>query len=99
MNRALYEKDKILNFSVQQLIANFQRSQNDSGSPEVQIAIMNRKIVVMSKHLQSKKKDKNSKRHLHMVIGARNKQLKYLRSKSLERYNTLINTLAIKDRL
>lgn len=106
MNHRKYEKGEILDCSKQQVISDFQRTSNDVGSPEVQVALLERRIAVVSQHLQaskrnpqSKTKDNNSYRRLRMFIGQRQRLLRYLRSKSQERYAALIAALGIKDRV
>ncbi len=80
----------------QQLIKDNQVHEKDTGSPEVQIAILSTKVAVLSKHLQEHKKDNSSRRGLLKMIGRRRRLLSYLKSKSEERYQDLIKKLGLR---
>lgn len=78
------------------VIKEFAHHAKDTGSAEVQIAIMTQKIASLTKHFQQFKKDNNSKRGLVRLIGRRKKLLRYLKQTSLERYSQLSSKLGIK---
>ena len=80
----------------QQLIKDNQVHEKDTGSPEVQIAILSTKVAVLTKHLQEHKKDNSSRRGLLKMIGRRRRLLSYLKSKSEERYQDLIKKLGLR---
>ena len=71
----------------------YARSANDSGTPEVQVAVMSNRIRNLSVHLSTHKKDHASRRGLLMMVGKRGKLLKYLRQKDASRYQKLIESL------
>lgn len=68
----------------------------DSGSPEVQVALITDKINHLAEHLKIHKKDTTSRRGLLMMVGQRSKLLKYLQRSDISRYNTLIKRLGIR---
>ena len=68
----------------------------DTGSPEVQVALITEKINHLSEHLKLHKKDHTSRRGLLMMVGQRSKLLKYLQSSDASRYNTLIKRLGLR---
>lgn len=70
--------------------------ENDTGSPEVQIAILTRRINDLTEHLKVHKKDHHSRRGLLKMVGKRRNLLNYLKSKDIERYRTLIEKLGIR---
>jgi small subunit ribosomal protein S15 len=80
----------------QELIKEFSTHQNDTGSPEVQIAILSERIRNLSGHMTTHAKDFHSRRGLLIMVGARRRLLDYLKSKSLNRYQTLIQRLNIR---
>ncbi|MCF8495106.1 MAG: 30S ribosomal protein S15 [Alphaproteobacteria bacterium] len=79
-----------------EVIKEYQTEPNDTGSPEVQVAILTERINNMSEHMQSHKKDFHSRRGLLAMVGRRRKLLDYLKSKSEERYQTIISRLGIR---
>ncbi len=79
-----------------ELINQYRLHEGDTGSPEVQIAILTKRINYLSEHLQKHKKDHHSMRGLYKMIGARRGLLNYLKAKSLERYKTVIESLGIR---
>ncbi|MCU0722098.1 MAG: 30S ribosomal protein S15 [Planctomycetes bacterium] len=79
-----------------QLITSHRRHEKDTGSPEVQVALLTERIRHLTEHLKSHKKDHSSRRGLLMMVGKRSKLLKYLRSSSDERYSGLIQKLGIR---
>jgi ribosomal protein S15, bacterial/organelle len=70
--------------------------EGDTGSPEVQIAILTRRISDLTEHLKIHKKDHHSRRGMLKLIGQRRNLLTYLRKKDVERYRTLIAKLGIR---
>lgn len=72
------------------------RSEGDTGSPEVQIAVLTERIKELTEHLKSHPKDHHSRRGLFKMIGQRRGLLNYLKSKDIERYRTLIEKLGIR---
>ncbi len=78
------------------IIKEYQLKEGDTGSPEVQIAILSRQIVDLTEHLKTHKKDHASRRGLFMMIGQRKGLLNYLQKKDIERYRALIKKLNIR---
>jgi small subunit ribosomal protein S15 len=72
------------------------RSTTDTGSPQVQIALLTRRINDLTAHLQSHKKDHHSRRGLLMLVGRRRRLLRYLQKNDLEGYRTLISELGLR---
>jgi small subunit ribosomal protein S15 len=79
-----------------QIIADHARSEGDTGSPEVQIAVLTRRIQELTEHLKSHKKDHHSRRGLLQMVGRRRRLLDYLRREDIERYRTLIGRLGLR---
>jgi small subunit ribosomal protein S15 len=79
-----------------QIIKEFARQTGDTGSPEVQVAILTEEIKSLTEHLRVHRKDYTSRRGLLMMVGARSKLLKYLRSKTPERYQLVVNKLGLR---
>lgn len=78
------------------IIKEYQLKEGDTGSPEVQIAILSRQIVDLTEHLKTHKKDHASRRGLFMMIGQRKGLLNYLQKTDIERYRALIKKLNIR---
>ncbi|MFH1004582.1 MAG: 30S ribosomal protein S15 [Bacteroidota bacterium] len=72
------------------------KSEKDSGSPEVQIAIFTHRIIHLTEHLQSKKKDVATQRALLMLVSKRKHLLDYLKHSDINKYRALIKTLDIR---
>ncbi len=72
------------------------RHDADTGSPEVQIALLTRQITELSKHLRTHKKDFHSRRGLLQLVADRRKHLKYLEKKNKKAYDSLIEELSLK---
>jgi len=70
--------------------------EKDTGSPEVQIALLSKKIVELTSHLKKHAKDKHSRRGLLQMVADRRTHLKYLESKSKQRYNAIVKKLDLK---
>ncbi len=80
----------------QELIKEFQRDPSDTGSPEVQVAILTERIRNLTEHFQTHKKDHHSRRGLINLVNQRRKLLNYLKRKDQERYSTLIARLGLR---
>ncbi len=78
------------------IIAEYGRKPGDTGSPEVQIAILTERINELTEHLKNNTKDHHSRRGLLMMVGQRRGMLDYLKSKDIEGYRTLIAKLGIR---
>ncbi len=79
-----------------QIIEEFKTHENDTGSPEVQIAILTKKIELLNEHLRVHKKDHHSRRGLLKMVGKRRNLLAYLREKDVTRYRELIQKLGLR---
>lgn len=79
-----------------ELIVKHRRHESDTGSPEVQIAILTERINQLTSHLVAHKKDHHSRRGLYKMIGQRRGLLNYLKDKDIERYRALIEELGIR---
>jgi small subunit ribosomal protein S15 len=79
-----------------QVIAKYKINKSDCGSPEVQVAILSTRILQLTDHFKSHKKDHHSRRGLLMMVARRRKLLNYLRDRTPERYKTLIQSLGIR---
>ena len=78
------------------VITKFRIHNTDSGSPEVQVAILSRRISELTEHFKTHKKDHHSRRGLLQMVARRRRLLDYLRSRSPERYKTLITSLGLR---
>ena len=78
------------------LISKYQTHKNDTGSTEVQIAILTKKVSDLTKHLKEHKKDFDSRRGLLMMVGKRRRLLNYLKKNEEENYQKLIADLGLK---
>ena len=78
------------------VISKYRVHKTDTGSPEVQVAILTRRISELTEHFKTHKKDHHSRRGLLMMVARRRRLLDYLRSHSPERYKTLITSLGIR---
>jgi len=79
-----------------EVIDNFKLHENDTGSPEVQIALLSSRIRYLTEHFKAHKKDHHSRRGLLKLVGRRRKLLDYLKNKEVERYRTIIQRLEIR---
>lgn len=79
-----------------EVIGGFRLHERDTGSPEVQVALLNSRIDYLAQHLATHKKDHHSRRGLLRMVGRRRKLLDYLKSKDVERYRRLIQRLGIR---
>ncbi|MFD1624622.1 30S ribosomal protein S15 [Azospirillum griseum] len=79
-----------------ELIKEYSRGENDTGSPEVQVSILTERISNLTEHLKSHKKDFHSRRGLLVMVGQRRSLLDYLKKKDQGRYATLIERLGLR---
>ncbi|MGB9846204.1 MAG: 30S ribosomal protein S15 [Desulfotomaculales bacterium] len=80
----------------QAVIAKYKLHESDTGSPEVQVALLTRRINNLTEHLRVHKKDFHSRRGLLKMVGQRRALLNYLRERNYERYRTLIEKLGLR---
>ena len=80
----------------QAIMAEYATHEGDTGSPEVQIALLTKRINDLTDHLKVHKKDHHSRRGLLKMVGQRRNLLAYLKSKDIERYRTLIEQLGLR---
>ena len=80
----------------QEIIKEFARTEGDTGSPEVQVAILTERITELTEHLKKNHKDHHSRRGLLKMVGKRLGLLDYLKSKDIERYRALIEKLGLR---
>lgn len=80
----------------QQVIAKFKQHKTDSGSPEVQVAILSQRILDLTEHVKANRQDHHSRRGLLSMVARRRRLVGYLKSRSPERYKTLIQSLGIR---
>ena len=78
------------------IIAEYKTHDGDTGSPEVQVALLTARITQLTEHLRTHRKDFHSRRGLFMMVGQRRRLLNYLSSKDIERYRSLIARLGIR---
>ncbi|WP_088005971.1 30S ribosomal protein S15 [Indiicoccus explosivorum] len=79
-----------------ELIGEYRVHETDTGSPEIQIAILTEEINNLNEHLRTHKKDHHSRRGLFKMVGRRRNLLKYLRENDVQRYRELINRLGLR---
>ncbi len=82
-----------------EIIKQFARGENDTGSPEVQVALLTERINYLTEHLKTNKKDHSSRLGLLKLVGQRKRLLKYLKSRDYDRYQDLIKPLKIRDNI
>ncbi|MBE0530516.1 MAG: 30S ribosomal protein S15 [Rhodospirillales bacterium] len=80
----------------QELIGKFALKEGDTGSPEVQVAILSERILNLTEHLKTHKKDFHSRRGLLMMVGQRRRLLDYVKRKETARYEALIKELGLR---
>ncbi len=80
----------------QEIIAKYARSEGDTGSPEVQIALLTERINHLNEHLKLHKQDNHSRRGLLKMVGKRRGLLDYLKAKDIERYRTIVEQLGLR---
>jgi small subunit ribosomal protein S15 len=82
--------------SKREIVQKFGKDENDTGSPEVQIALLTARINHLTEHLREHNKDHHSRRGLLMLVGQRRRLLNYLQSKQLDSYRSLIQELGLR---
>lgn len=80
----------------QETISKFRQHESDTGSPEVQVALLSERIAHLTEHLKGNHKDHHSRRGLLKMVGQRRSLLDYLKRKDLERYKKLIETIGLR---
>ena len=80
----------------QEIINTYKREENDTGSPEVQIALLTERISELTEHLKVHKKDNHSRRGLLKMIGKRRNLLSYLSKKDINRYREIVKKLNLR---
>lgn len=80
----------------QEIIATYKREENDTGSPEVQIALLTERITELTEHLKVHKKDNHSRRGLFKMVGSRRSLLNYLAKKDIQRYRDIVEKLNLR---
>jgi small subunit ribosomal protein S15 len=80
----------------QQIIQDSARSTDDTGSPEVQVSLLTKRIGDLTEHLKSHKQDHSSRRGLLQMVGRRRRLLEYLRREDINRYRALIEKLGLR---
>jgi len=79
-----------------EIMADFQTHEGDTGSPEVQVALLSGRIAYLTDHFKTHKKDHHSRRGLLKLVGQRRSMLDYLKKKDIERYRELIKRLGLR---
>lgn len=80
----------------QAIIKEYQLEEKDTGSPEVQIAILSKRIADLTEHLKANKKDHSSRRGLYKMIRRRKGMLNYLRDNDIDRYRSIVERLGLR---
>ncbi|OGI17060.1 MAG: 30S ribosomal protein S15 [Candidatus Melainabacteria bacterium RIFOXYA12_FULL_32_12] len=80
----------------QEIIKEYQKAANDTGSPEVQVAILTQRIKELTEHFKIHKKDFQGRRGLLMLVGQRKRLLQYLKNEDASRYKSLIERLGLR---
>lgn len=92
-------KDSISKERVAELIAEFGKNAQDSGSAEVQVAILSERIRNLTEHLKAHPKDHHTRRGLLMLVGKRRRLLVYIKNRDIPEYRELIKKLGIRDNI
>ncbi len=80
----------------QEVVGTYGKSDSDTGSPEVQVALLTQRITYLTEHLRTHKKDHHSRRGLLKLVGQRRRLLNYVKRKDTDRYADLIKRLGIR---
>jgi small subunit ribosomal protein S15 len=80
----------------QEIVGKYGRDQSDTGSTEVQVALLTARINELTEHLREHRKDHHSRRGLLMLVGKRRRLLKYLQGSDIDRYRSLIQQLGLR---
>ena len=86
----------VANLPKEEIIALYARGEGDTGSPEVQIALLTGRIAHLTEHLKEHKHDHHSRRGLLLLVGQRRRLLNYLQNTDIERYRSLIERLGLR---
>jgi len=86
----------VVNEAKQQIVSEYKIHDNDTGSPEVQIALLTRRISELTEHLKTHKKDHHSRRGLLQMVGRRRRLLNYMQRTDLDGYRELTKTLGLR---
>ena len=81
---------------IEQIVTEYGQTATDTGSPEVQVAILTQRITELTDHLRTHKKDESSRRGLLKLVGQRRRHLAYLQKKDVSRYRTIIERLGLR---
>jgi small subunit ribosomal protein S15 len=81
------------------VIGEYKNHESDTGSPEVQVALLSSRINQLTEHLRTHKKDHHTRRGLMMLVGKRRRLLNYLSTVDIERYRALVGRLGIRSRI
>lgn len=79
-----------------EIIGNYRLHEKDTGSPEVQVALLSARIEYLTEHFKTHKKDHHSRRGLLKLVGQRRRLLDYMKEKDVERYRTVIGRLGLR---
>ena len=93
------QEDKEVGLSLEkkkEIIGQFKRHDKDTGSPDVQIAILTKRINDLTEHFKIHKKDHHSRRGLLMLVGQRRRLLNYIKDRDIKRYRDLVQTLNLR---
>ena len=80
----------------EKIVADFRTHEGDTGSPEVQVALLTRRIVELTEHFKTHKKDNHSRRGLLKMVSQRRSLLDYLKRKDIERYHQIVSKLGLR---
>ncbi|QBI55573.1 30S ribosomal protein S15 [Streptomonospora litoralis] len=80
----------------QQIIADYGTTEGDTGSPDVQVALLTHRITELTEHLKTHKQDHHSRRGLLLMVGRRRRLLKYIQKQDVQRYRRLIQRLGLR---
>lgn len=91
-----FKEDMLTREEKGQIVGDFETHEGDTGSPEVQIALLTRRINDLTEHLKAHPKDHSSRRGLLKMVGNRSALLKYVRDRDVKRYQTVISRLGLR---
>lgn len=86
----------LMQHSKDEVVEQFRRHEGDTGSPEVQVALLTARIQQLTGHLQTHRKDHHSRRGLLKMVGRRRRLLRYLRNEDITRYRELVRNLGLR---
>ena len=86
----------LMEFGKEEIVEKFRRHEGDTGSPEVQVALLTSRIQQLTGHLQTHRKDHHSRRGLLKMVGRRRRLLRYLRNEDVNRYRELVRALGLR---